>query len=55
MEMWTIILIVLFVAALVFVLQKKVKNVEPPQETYVCDVCGEDVCICRKENIDFQA
>jgi hypothetical protein len=25
------------------------KNRKAPQDTYVCDVCGEKECLCHKE------
>jgi hypothetical protein len=25
------------------------RNKKPPQDTYVCDICGEKECLCHKE------
>jgi hypothetical protein len=37
---------------LVHVLTRKTKRKELPNETYICDVCGDKDCVCRKENGD---
>jgi hypothetical protein len=48
--MWLIsIIVVLFAAALAYVIFSKKKPVSPPRDTYVCDVCNERECICRKQ------
>jgi len=49
--MWLItIVVVLFAVALAYVVFRKKKPDTPPHETYVCDVCNERECICRKES-----
>jgi hypothetical protein len=56
--MWTLILLIALVAALAFWISRKIrkpfpshagKPVDPPSDTYVCDVCGEEGCTCHKE------
>ena len=47
--MWAVILLILCAAVVAFVLFSKKKTEGPPQDTYVCDICGEKECICRKE------
>ncbi len=53
--MEAIIFVVLLALVLAFVVHKTAKKDEIPPETYVCDICGEDVCICHKENVDIEA
>jgi hypothetical protein len=47
--MWIILLAVLFAAAVAYVILSRKKPDAPPHDTYVCDVCHEQECICRKE------
>ena len=49
--MWIIILIAVLVAAAsaYVIFNKKEKPGTPAHDTYVCDVCNEKECICRKE------
>ena len=47
--MWLVILLILCAAAAAFVLFRRKKAANSPQDTYVCDVCGEAECICHKE------
>jgi hypothetical protein len=42
------ILVVAVCAAVVGYLIFQRKNRKAPQDTYVCDVCGEKECICHK-------
>jgi len=57
--MWTLILFIALIAAMAFWISKKTRKpfpshkerpVDSPHETYVCDICGEEGCTCRKEN-----
>ena len=50
--MWEVIIVVFLAALLIYVLTRKTKKNEPPKETYVCDVCGDKDCVCRKESSD---
>jgi len=47
--MWWIIGIIVLAAcgALYFFVSSKTGT--PPEDTYVCDICGEKHCICHKE------
>jgi hypothetical protein len=47
--MWLAILLILCVVVAAFVLISRKKAANPPQDVYVCDVCGEEECICHKE------
>jgi hypothetical protein len=47
--MWIIIIVFLFAAVVAYVIFSKKKPVSPPRDTYVCDVCNERECICRKQ------
>jgi len=47
--MWFVILLILCAAVAAFLLFGRKKAETLPQDTYVCDVCGEKECICRKE------
>jgi len=47
--MWLVILLILCAAVAAFMLLSRKKAKNHPQDTYVCDVCGEKECICRKE------
>ena len=47
--MWLAIFLILCAAVAAFVLFSKKKAGNPPEDTYVCDVCGEKECICHKE------
>jgi hypothetical protein len=46
--MWLIILLILLAAVAAFVVFSRKKAEDPPQDTFVCDVCGKEECICRK-------
>jgi LPXTG-motif cell wall-anchored protein len=48
-NMWLIIMMVLFAAALAYGVFRKKKPDTPPHDTYVCDVCNERECICHKQ------
>ena len=47
--MWLAIFLILCAAVAAFVVFSRKKAEKPPQDTYVCDVCGEKECICHKE------
>ena len=42
------LIIVLVCAVAVGVLIARLKKKKAPQDTYVCDVCGETECLCHK-------
>jgi hypothetical protein len=42
------LILVVVCAAVVGYLMFRQKNKKAPQDTYVCDVCGEKECLCRK-------
>jgi hypothetical protein len=50
--MWEVVIVILLAGLLVHVLTRKTKRKELPNETYICDVCGDKDCVCRKENGD---
>jgi len=47
--MWLAIFLILCAAVAVIVLFRKKKAANPSRDVYVCDVCGEEECICHKE------
>ncbi|MFC1823632.1 hypothetical protein ACFL9T_13055 [Thermodesulfobacteriota bacterium] len=48
--MLSIIIILLLAAAVgAYFFINRAKQVEAPDETYVCDECGERGCVCHKE------
>lgn len=48
--MWLIsIILILCAAALAYVVFRKKKADTPRHDTYVCNVCNEKECICRKQ------
>jgi hypothetical protein len=47
--MWFVILLILCAAVIAYLLLRRKGETEIVQDTYVCDVCGEKECICRKE------
>jgi hypothetical protein len=47
--MWLVILLILCAAVGAFVLFSRKRTEDHPKDTYVCDVCGEQECICHKE------
>jgi hypothetical protein len=49
MDMWYLILAIGFLAVVFYVFFFSTKKNDKPVESYVCDVCGEHHCICRKE------
>ena len=46
--MWAFLVSAAIVVAAV-VIYRTAKRRPPDTESYVCDVCGEHECICRKE------
>jgi len=48
--MWLLIALILCAAGSVYVFLRLRKKTRVPHDTYVCDVCGETECLCRKEN-----
>ncbi len=48
--MWLFVILVLCSAVLVFVFIKRAKKKEPPDVSYVCDICGDKDCDCHKVN-----
>ena len=52
---WTIIIVILLVLVLVYRSKRKISQKEAPPETYVCNICGHDECVCHKDHIDTQA
>jgi len=60
--MWYLILFIAIVAALAFWVSRKTRKpfppqnrrpADPPAETYVCDICGEEGCTCHKEKTPY--
>ncbi len=57
-----LIFFIVLVAALAFWISRKTRNPfpadkqtnDPPAETYVCDVCGEEGCTCHKEETPYK-
>ncbi|MFZ7110796.1 MAG: hypothetical protein ACOWYE_03850 [Desulfatiglandales bacterium] len=47
--MWWFIAILAVAVGCALYLLKRAKKEVVPQDTYICDVCGERDCICRKE------
>jgi hypothetical protein len=47
--MWYIVLALGFLAALFYIVFFSTRKTEEPVDSYVCDVCGEHHCTCRKE------
>ena len=56
--MWYLILVAALIAAMAFWFSKITRKPlstdirkpdDPPTETYVCDICGEEGCTCHKE------
>ena len=47
--MLQLIFFALCIAGLVLLVNRIAKKEAPPADTYVCDVCGEKHCTCRKE------
>jgi Na+/H+-dicarboxylate symporter len=47
--MLQLIFFALCIAGLLLLVNRIAKKEEPPADTYVCDVCGEKHCTCRKE------
>lgn len=47
--MWLVIVLVLCAAVAAFLILRRKTPEIPPQDVYVCDVCGESECTCRKE------
>ena len=47
--MWTLILFAVCMILLAIVVSRMTRKKTPPEDTYVCDVCGEKSCICHKE------
>ena len=61
--MWYLILFAAMIAALAFWVSKITrkplsthgsKPKDPPNETYVCDICGEEGCTCHKEKTPYE-
>jgi hypothetical protein len=46
--MWIAILLVVLGVIGILVFRTRQRKT-PPQDTYVCDVCGEKECVCHKE------
>ncbi len=53
---WTLFLLLIFALAVVYFFRKKMEKPPPPPlvESYVCDICGQEDCLCRKEGVDFE-
>ena len=52
---WIIILIIIILLVILFAAKNKAQKRAPHPETYVCDICGENECICHKEHVDTKA
>ncbi|MFH1488243.1 MAG: hypothetical protein ABII06_05020 [Pseudomonadota bacterium] len=52
---WTIIILLIILALVAYAALRKPARNEPPPESFVCDICGQDECICHKEHVDTQA
>ncbi len=48
--MWLLIALIIFGAALAAYFLFRTRKIEKPHDTYVCDICGEHECLCRKED-----
>ena len=48
-NVWFLIILILCAAIAVFLALRRKKSEDPPLDTYVCDICGEKDCLCRKE------
>jgi len=57
-----LILLIVLVAALAFWISRKTRKPfphhkqanDPPSETYVCDIRGEEGCTCHKEETPYK-
>jgi hypothetical protein len=47
--MWTIVVLALAVIVVVLAVSRMKKRKDPPVDTYVCDICGQKHCDCRKK------
>jgi hypothetical protein len=47
---WVIVILILGSAISLYVIAKRRKRIIAPDVTYVCDLCGDHDCDCRKEN-----
>ena len=47
--MWWIIVILAIAGGCVLYFYVRSKTEIVPEDTYVCDICGEKHCICHKE------
>ncbi len=61
--MWYLILFAAMIAALAFWVSKTTRKPlsthgskpdDPPAETYVCDICGEEGCTCHKGKTPYE-
>ena len=50
--MWEVVIVIFLAGMLVHFLIRKTNRKELPNETYICDVCGDKDCVCHKENSD---
>ena len=48
-DMWLWIMLILCAAIVGYVTLRSKKGKERPPDHYVCDICGERDCLCRKE------
>ena len=47
--MWTLVVFALSMIGLALLVTRLTRKDQHPQDTYICDVCGEKECICHKE------
>ena len=45
---WIIVVVMLLAVIAWYVVTRRERPHEPPDASYVCDICGHRVCDCRK-------
>lgn len=46
---WVIVILVVAGGSALYLLKGRKREDVVPQDTFICDVCGERDCICHKE------